>query len=119
MWPWSGTLATTSVVAEVLTAIPQSGPLVANPGVEQRVDDVQQQRRQTDADDDEVDHAINGEIVESSHGPVQQGTHARVAKDDFDQERAADEMAQRYGQRRRLRQQCVAHAIPEEDASCG
>ena len=83
--------------------------------IEQRIQQVENQERQADAQDDEQHHALDDEVVIAGDSSEQQKADARIGEDDFDQDGAGHDAGQRDGQSGDLRQQRIAQTVLEKD----
>ncbi len=87
-----------------------SSAFEANARVDQGIGRVDHEVRQRHRQDDDQNAALNQWVVQALDGVVDAIAHAGIGEDHLGDEGAADDMAQRDGQPRRLRQQRVAKA---------
>ena len=70
---------------------------IADPWIQQGVDEVDDQHGESNADDDQEDNPLDHEPIESAYGLEEDTAHAGIREDNLDQNGARDDGAQGKG----------------------
>src|SRR4051812_28354028 len=92
-----------------------SCPPVNDARIEQRIDEVEDKRSQSDGDDQDEDDPLHQEEVRALDALEKQGSDPGIPEDDFHKYRSGDQLTEYEGKGSCLRQHGVADAVIQKD----